>query len=269
MTIVERGSGPPLVLIPGLQGRWEYVRPAVEALSAHFRVLTFPLCDEPSARTSCDATRGLDRYGDHVCAVLDERQITRSAICGISFGGLIATRFAAAHPARTAALVLVSTPRSRMGLKRRHQIYLRLPWVIGPLLLAEMPWRLGPELRVAIPDPAERWRFMLSAIATFFRAPLSLSRMAARGRLVTEVDVRQDCERITAPTLVVTGEPGLDYVVPVEGSSEYLRLIPGATGVVIERTGHLGSVTRPDAFAAIVNHFVASDGRIRWPDAAA
>ena len=43
MQIIDRGSGPPLVLIPGLQGRWEYLRPAVDALSAFFRVLTFSL----------------------------------------------------------------------------------------------------------------------------------------------------------------------------------------------------------------------------------
>jgi 3-oxoadipate enol-lactonase len=269
MTIIERGSGPPLVLIPGLQGRWEYIRPAVDALSAYFRVLTFPLCDEPSARMSCDPSRGFDRYGDQVRAALDERGIARSAVCGISFGGLIAAHFAATDPARTAALVLVSTPRWRMGLKRRHQIYLRMPWLLGPLLLVEMPWRLGPEVRVAIPDSAARRRFTIAAIATFFRAPLSVSRMAVRGRLVTEIDLRGDCERITAPTLVVTGEPGLDYVVPVAGTSEYLRLIPGASGVVIERTGHLGSVTRPTAFASIVRDFVAHDARIRWPDAAA
>jgi len=68
---------------------------------------------------------------------------------------------------------------------------------------------------------------------------------------------------------VVTGEPGLDYVVPVAGTSEYLRLIQGSSGVVIERSGHLGCVTRPNAFASIVRDFVANDARIRWPDAAA
>ena len=37
MDIIDRGSGPPLVLIPGLQGRWEYLRPAVDALSVYER----------------------------------------------------------------------------------------------------------------------------------------------------------------------------------------------------------------------------------------
>ena len=269
MTLVDRGSGPPLVVIPGLQGRWEYVAPAVDALSAYFRVLTFSLCDEPSAGRPFDPARGLDGYVDQVCAVLDRVEVSQAAICGISFGGLIAARFAAAHPGRTAALILVSTPPPRMALKRRHRIYVRLPWILGPLLLAEAPWRLRPELRIAMPDPALRRRFSFAALKTLVRAPVSLSRMAARTRLLTRVDLRPDCEHIAAPTLVVTGEPGLDYVVPVDGASEYARLIPGARRAILERTGHLGSVTRPEAFAAIVRDFVAHDARVRWPDAAA
>jgi pimeloyl-ACP methyl ester carboxylesterase len=70
--------------------------------------------------------------------------------------------------------------------------------------------------------------------------------------------VTPDCARITAPTLVVTGERDLDRVVPVDGSSEYLRLIPNARAAVLERTGHLGSITRPEAFTAIVRAFTES-----------
>ena len=269
MTIIDRGSGPPLVLVPGLQGRWEYIAPAVDALSAHFRVLTFPLCDEPTSGYSCDVDRGLDAYADQIGTVLDQAQESRAAICGISFGGLIAAHFAATQSSRTSAQILVSTPPSGMGLKRRHQIYVRAPWILGPLLLLEAPWRLGPELRRAITDPAARRRFSLNALTTLMRAPVSLSRMAARTRLLTRVDLRGDCKRITAPTLVVTGEPGLDDVVPAEGSSEYARLIPGARTAVIEDSGHLGSVTRPHAFAALVKDFLAHAAGLRWPDAAA
>jgi len=84
--------------------------------------------------------------------------------------------------------------------------------------------------------------------------------MAARGQMISSEDVTLDCARITAPTLVVTGERDLDHVVPVEGSSEYVRLIPNARATVIERTGHLGTITRPEAFAALVRGFVAGAG---------
>jgi pimeloyl-ACP methyl ester carboxylesterase len=244
MQIVDRGSGPPLVLIPGLQGRWEYMRPAVEALSTSFRVLTFSLASED-----------LNGYARQVAALMTAARIERATICGVSFGGLIALRFAAQNPARCDALVLVSTPGPMLRLRRRHEIYVRAPWVFGPLFLAETPWRLRPEIWTAIPDARARRGFLLRALQTVMSAPVSLSRMAARARMISIDDVRPDCARITAPTLIVTGERDLDHVVPVDGSCEYLQLIPDSRAVVLERTGHLGSITQPDAFAAIVRAF--------------
>ena len=257
MDLIDRGSGPPLVLIPGLQGRWEYLRPAVDALSGFFRVLTFSLDDTVPPKPDTTGQPGLDPYADAVAALMADARVERATICGVSFGGLIAVRFAARYPAHCDALVLTSTPRPRLRLRRRHEVYLRAPWIFGPIFLAETPFRLNPEICAAIPDARARRRFSLRSLRTAIGAPVSLSRMAARARMIATEDVTPDCARITAPTLVVTGERHLDHVVPVEGSSEYLRLIRNARAIVIERTGHLGSITRPDAFAAIVRDFVS------------
>jgi pimeloyl-ACP methyl ester carboxylesterase len=251
------------VVIPGLQGRWEYVRPAIDALSASFRVLTFSL-DQVAAAGS-KRTRptgddhGLDAYADHVAGVMTAAGVDRATICGISFGGLIAVRFAALYATRCDALILASTPQPRLRLRQRHQMYLRAPWIFGPIFIAETPFRLRREIVTAIPDAKARRRFFTYGLRTLVTAPISLSKMAARGLMITHEDVTPDCARITAPTLVVTGEAGLDHVVPVEGSSMYTRLIPNARSIVIDRTGHLGTITRPDAFAAIVRRFVMGD----------
>jgi pimeloyl-ACP methyl ester carboxylesterase len=249
MDIIDRGSGPPLVLIPGLQGRWEYLRPAVDALSVFFRVLTFSLGDGD-----------LDAYAHQVASMLSRKGIDRATICGVSFGGLVAVRFAAQNPARCEALILASTPRPALRLRRRHQIYVRAPWIFGPIFLAESPLRLRPEICAAIPDARARRQFALRGLRTLLSAPVSLSRMAARAKLISSVDLGPDCEQITAPTLVVTGERHLDHVVPVEGAAEYVRLIPDARALVLERTGHLGSITRPDLFAAMIRDFVCAAG---------
>lgn len=250
MNIVDRGSGLPLVLIPGLQGRWEYLRPAVDALSSCFRVLTFSL----------DAD-DLDGYAEQVDGLLSEKGIDRAIICGVSFGGLVAVRFAAQHPARCSALILASTPQPALRLRPRHQIYLRAPWIFGPVFLAESPLRLRPEICAAIPDRRARRRFALGGLRTLLSSPVSLSRMAARARLITSTDAGPDCERITAPTLIVTGERGLDHVVPVDGSTAYVTRIRNAHAVVLERTGHLGTITRPEAFTDMVREFIS--GSIR------
>ena len=254
--IVDRGSGTPLVLIPGLQGRWEYMRGTVNALAASFRVLTFSLSPRRKSDGSSDRTYGLDDYASQVAAALDAKAIDRAVVCGVSFGGLVALRFAAAQPARVMALILASTPAPGWHVRRRHEVYARAPWIFGPLFLIETPLRLREEVLTALPERTRRWRFALRQAATLVRAPLSLRRMGERGRMLSALDLAGDCARVSAPTLVVTGEQSLDHVVPTSGASEYVRLIAGACGAVLERTGHIGSMTRPDEFAALVHEFV-------------
>lgn len=268
MQIIERGHGESLVITPGLQGRWEYVGPAVDALAQSFRVITFPLCDEPASGLEFEPSRPFDAYTGQVLAALNRLDLVRATICGISFGGLIALRFAAAHPDRTSALILASTPGPSWRLGARHQIYARLGWVAGPLFLAEAPWRLRAEVSAALGRGEPRRRFVRAQLKLLLKAPLSLTRMAARARLIASADLAASARRVTAPTLVITGEQALDRVVPAHGSAEYVRLIPHARGAVLERTGHLGSITRPDLFAEVVRDFVATAERAGKNDAA-
>jgi 3-oxoadipate enol-lactonase len=242
-----------------MQGRWEYMRRTVEALSAHFRVLTFSLCgDQPAASSRFDPARGMDNYTDQISTALEEAGVHRATICGISFGGNVALRFAAANPDRVEALVLASTPGPGWRLRPRHELYARKPLLFGPLFFVESPWRLRGELRAALPDRRALIDLTKEVVQTIATAPVSLTGMAARAQLLSTIDVRADCARISVPTLIITGEPALDHVVPAEGSSEYARLIAGAQAVVLERTGHWGSITRAQAFAALVTNFVTS-----------
>lgn len=255
MDVVDRGQGTPVVVIPGIQGRWEYMRPAVEALAKDFRVLTFSLSGERRSGRRYDRSRGFDDFVDQIDAVLDSRNLSSAIVCGVSFGGLVALRFAAVRPQRTSALVLVSTPGPGWHLKRRHEMYARLPWVFGPVFLAEMPWRMRDELRASFPDASARRRFGRSQIRTFLEAPVSVSRMAARARLIAKADAARECRAVACPTLVVTGEPSLDHVIASRGASPYGSLIPDAKSIVMPETGHLGLVTKPSLFAAHVKAF--------------
>jgi len=256
MEIIDRGEGLPLVLIPGIQGRWQYMRPAIDRLARSFRVITFPLCGERASQRRFEPARGLDNFVDQIDAVLDDRGLARAVMCGVSFGGLIALHFAANREARTSALVLVSTPGPDFRPTPRHQLYARVPWLFGPAFLAGIPGRVRAEISLALPHHRDRRRFAWGQIRALAGAPLSLPQMAARSTLLGSPDLTDDCARVAAPTLVISGEPSLDRVVPAEGAAEYLRLIPGSRAARIERTGHLGYITRPDVFAGIVEHFV-------------
>jgi pimeloyl-ACP methyl ester carboxylesterase len=255
MQIIERGQGDPLVLVPGIQGRWEYQRAAIDALAASFRVFTFSLGDEPSAQADYDDDRALDSFVAQISHVLDRAGIARAVICGVSFGGVVALRFAARYPERTRALILVSTPGPGWRLRPRHEVYAKRPRLFGPLFLIESPFRVRREIAMAIPSLARRLRFSLAQLRTLVSAPLSLSRIAARARLLGTGERAQECAAITAPTMIIHGDPRLDHVVDVEGTSDYARLIRGASLTQMEGTGHLGCITRPELFAEAIRQF--------------
>ena len=257
MRIIDRGSGTPIVLVPGVQGRWEYFGPAIDALARSFRVITFSLCGELGC-PRIDPVRGIDNFADQIAAALDSRGVERAIVCGISFGGVAALRFAAERPERTAALVLASTPGPGWHLKPRHQLYARFPWVFAPVFLAETPRRLRREIVRAIPGRGARLRFAMWQLKTIVRAPVMLARMAKRAELIATVDFAREASRISVPTLVVSGDPGLDYVVSADTTSAYATLIAGSRHVTLAETGHIGSVTRPDGFAAIIHEFARS-----------
>ena len=260
MRLVEFGSGPLLVLIPGIQGRWQYLGPAVDALASSFRVVTFPLCGEPDCDVRFDPALGFDNDARIILEAIDRHGFERAIICGISFGGLPAIRFAATHPERTAALVLVSTPGPQWRLRPRHEVYARKSWLFGPLFLVESPFRVFREIRAALPTWRARWEFVRWQLGTLARSPLSPARMAARAALIAGTDIVPDCARVRAATLLVTGERDLDRIVRVDATLAYLRLVAGARHATIENTGHLGSITRAALFASIVKEFVESLG---------
>src|SRR2546423_1330900 len=118
----DEGSGPPLLVVPGIQGRWEWMQPALRALATRCRVVSYSL-GAPSG--SADAA--FARFVAQAEAALDARSIEAAAICGVSFGGLIALKYAAARPERTKALILVSTPSPSWTPSPRQARYLARP----------------------------------------------------------------------------------------------------------------------------------------------
>ena len=265
--MIDLGSGSPLLVIPGIQGRWEWMRPAVHALATRLRTLTFSLCGEAHSECIMDRSRGFQNFVDQIDSVLDRSGVTNLAIAGVSFGGLIALRYAAARPDRVRKLILVSTPGPRWRPAGRAAAYMRWPRLLAPLFVATSPFRLWPEIYAAHSTWAERVSFTACHLARVISAPFSPPLMAERLRLTATSDRVSDCGSLSVPTLLITGENGLDRVVPVDSTLEYRSLIQGAVVLTLERTGHLGLVTRPAAFATAVSDFVTS--RAEQPEHAA
>jgi len=260
LKIIDVGSGAPIVIVPGIQGRWEWMKPAVDALAKRFRVVTFSLADEPSCGGRFDPSCGFDSYVEQVKDAMDLAGLSTAVVAGVSYGGLVASAFAARHPDRIAGLVLVSAIPPGWVPNARVRFYIRAPRLLSPLFLIGS-LRMYKEIAAArsgvLPGMTTAISHGLNALAHM----LSPARVARRVRLVESVQLDRALTTVRVPTLVVTGDAALDNIVPVHLTEEYSRLWPHAERVTLERTGHIGLVTRPDAFAAAVGSFVEEHAR--------
>lgn len=251
----DKGTGPAIVVVPGLQGRWEWMTPGLDALARHGRTLCASLADEPSSGAAWSRGDGFDRYVTQVIEVMDRAGVANATICGMSYGGLVALAVAARYPDRVKGLVLASALAPSWTPDERVRRYLAAPTLLFPLFVASSPFRMAPEVRAALPEWGARLRFLAAQTWRIARAPLVPWRAAPRLRELARLHLEADAARVRPPVLVVTGEEALDRVVPVAISRQYLALCPGARAVTLARTGHIGIVTAPERFAEIVGTF--------------
>jgi pimeloyl-ACP methyl ester carboxylesterase len=153
-----------------------------------------------------------------------------------------------------AALVLVSAIPPSWTPDRRVRFYLRAPVLLSPLFcIASL--RLYREIAAATPGFARGIGAALAHASNVVTHMFSPTRMARRVGLLRNTSLERELAGVHVPTLVVTGEAGLDRVVPVAATRQYLALWPHAQAAVLAHTGHLGSITRPDEFADVVTRF--------------
>ena len=239
--MIDHGSGIPIVLVPGIQGRWEWMQRAADALATQNRVTTNSLPSEPGSIASINAKRGFGSFVDWLDQFLARANVDAVALCGVSYDGWIAVHYAATRPSTILSLSLVSTPSPNWQPSSRIERYLRTPRLMASVFAASSPFRLYPEVAVAFPSLRKRLRFAAEYLARAVTSPATPARMAERMRL--------------APTQIGTGETELGHVVPVDNSREYLTAISGSKAVTIENTWHIGVATRPEHFAQVVSNY--------------
>jgi pimeloyl-ACP methyl ester carboxylesterase len=182
-----------------------------------------------------------------------ERQVS---LIGVSFGGLIAARYAAQRPDRVTSLIIASAPAPGWKPGADDRVCMRLPYLSLPYFGARALYRLLPELKEARESWPLRLKLLMEHAKRVGSARLEPRLMAQWIREFLNYDMSEDCELIKAPTLIVTGESRLDRVVPVYETKRYLRMIKGSTHQILPNTGHLGTITKPYRFAEMAGQFI-------------
>jgi pimeloyl-ACP methyl ester carboxylesterase/DNA-binding CsgD family transcriptional regulator len=189
---------------------------------------------------------------DDVRAVMDAAGSERAAVLGISEGGPMCALFAATHPQRTAALIVIGGYARRLwapdyphGAARDDRMQF-----IADL---EREWGNDTLLNVRAPSMANDARFR-EWWRTYLRMSASPGAAVALTRMNMEIDVREVLPTIHVPTLIIhrTG----DATVPV-GNGQYLaEHIPGARFVELPGDDHLPFVGDQDQILREVELFL-------------
>ncbi|WP_193104316.1 alpha/beta fold hydrolase [Brachybacterium sp. FME24] len=103
------GQGPALVLVHAISAGAGMWRAQIERFAVDHQVIVFDARGVGRSGSIRGWRKIRDRMSDDLARLLDHTGHRRAAVCGVSFGGVIAQHFAARHPDRVERLAIVDS----------------------------------------------------------------------------------------------------------------------------------------------------------------
>jgi len=245
---VERGAGPPLVLLHGalLEGRM--FEPVLEPLARHHRVIVPDLRGHGKS-SGLAPSYAAGQLAADVSRLLGHLGVKSTAVLGYSQGGAVAQQLALDDPGRCKQLVLVcSYAFNGATFRERCEGHLT-PWLIrllGMKRLAALVVSRGLK-RVG----EARARGLAGLIAA-----QDEQAMVGVWKGALQFDSRSRLAEIRCPVLIVDGER--DEAVPSRHAEELAAGIAGSRRVTVPGADHALIWTHADALAHAANEFLQS-----------
>lgn len=226
------GSGEAVLLLPGLGQTARVWDPIAPILAEHYSVIQI---DNRGIGQSVQKrpARRLDDYVADCLELLDALQVDRAHVVGMSFGGVLAQRFAANHPQRVDRLVLISTT-------GHSSIYLRHMAILLGQALRHFPLRMfyqTIELLGTSPVYYDAHEADIDDMLTK-RVTTRVTRRVLGNQLrcLVSTSSANDGRPITAPTLVMAGE--YDSLIPNCYGKQLAAELADAKFMLVEACGH-------------------------------
>jgi pimeloyl-ACP methyl ester carboxylesterase len=255
---IERGSGPPVVLLHGQPGSGSSWDPVTTRLESQFRVLA---PDRIGYGSSTGEARGLADNAELVAAFVRDRGAEPATVVAHSWAGGVAVLLADRHPAMVRSLVLVGaacTADSLNALDRWLNVR-----VVGDALTVAGLVGIGevlPRMRRFVRYAPSRYRDRLAAAlpdqGVLGGEPGALGRHK-RTFMIEQQAIVDELPLVTAalgglalPVAVVQGD--WDLVVPPRAAVSLARSIPGAELTRLARAGHFVVRDDPDSLVEVI-----------------
>jgi pimeloyl-ACP methyl ester carboxylesterase len=259
---IERGAGPPFVMIHGFQGSTFSFRYQIEEFSRDHRCIAMDLKGFGYSERQKGGDYSLAEQARLVLRVLDLLGVGRFVLMGHSMGGDVSMRIAAVAPERVERLILAA---SATGYK--------LP--VMPRLFFLRPLFFF-YIRLVAPRYARRLFYDRSAVDfdRIIEGYRATTRIKGSRNTVWEMwkGIRTDrpieYRAIRIPVLILWAEKDRILPWPRISLGWLRRKLPHAEAVTIPRTGHLLLEERPAAANAAIRRFLQGAGEAAVREAA-
>jgi len=155
----EVGSNVPIVFVHEFAGDSRSWESQVRHFARRYRCITFNARGYPPSEVPEDAEKySQDRACEDIKAVMDELQIDRAHVVGLSMGGFAALHFGFTYPDRARSLVVAgcgygATPDQRAQFIAENDATARHPWRMGATSVRLSP-RPGGRSRTTVRERA-------------------------------------------------------------------------------------------------------------------
>lgn len=254
----RRGSGPPLLLLPGLASTRDEFSRVLPQLTARFDVLALDLPGQGRSPSLPPRTvPDIAALTDAVERELDRAAMHRPHVLGISLGGRVGLELARRDRVRSVVAVGPTGPVTVP--ERLHQVGVLALARFGLRALAptaDLLLRLPP-LRAAVLSPlrAQGWRTPAPEAASLTRAfAYSPDFWRVLGFAVVP-DITMDYRAVRCPVVLAQGTHD---VISLGQVLRLAALVPGAQFRALPFAGHSAVGDVPDQVVALVDEAVAS-----------
>jgi pimeloyl-ACP methyl ester carboxylesterase len=241
------GCGPSLVLLHGIGSNAESWRPLVTALPADADIVAWWAPGYGESAPVAPARPAPEDYAARLARVLDALNLHRVVLVGHSLGCLFAGAFALAHPARVAALALLS-PALGYGVAP------------GDTLPATVQARIDDLAALGPADFAAKRAGRLvhdAAALPAVRAAMAQVKLAGYAQAVHALgagDLLRDAPHLP-PALVACGAQ--DVVTPPDNARALHAALPGGTLHIVPDAGHVLPQEKPREVAVLLEGVLA------------
>lgn len=246
------GEGKPIVFLNGIMmscASWEAFLPSLTEGNRLIRVDFFD--QGKSARLEEGYTQDLQVEVVH--ALLQELNLEKATIMGVSYGGEVAMKFAIRYPKEVDRLILANTAACTSNwLRDIGHCWNR----VGATLDGEAYYDLTIPV-IYSPNHYERKKEWMEnrrkLLVPLFSSEEFQSRMKRLVDSAENHDCRNELERIEAPTLVISSQ--YDFVTPLHEQEYLVKHIKKVQHVIIPNCGHASMYEEPMLFTSLVLGF--------------